>query len=356
MDERVSAVLIVKNEQELLPRCLKTLAGVDEIVVLDTGSSDKTVDVARANGARVEIAQPITPFHFAQARNQATALASNDWILSMDADEILRPGSIRKIRNAIDTHKDATAFLSTFINRPEADVKSFMTFGAEPRQTDIRDFPIQKIKLFRKSAYEWQYRVHEQLKARNAKEIVLDLSSVVIEHMPTFDKTKRHSQNIDLLKLCVQENPEYAGAWKHLGLELRLRKEWNEAISCLAAYLERSQEDSIEKSQAMMAVGTCYAETNRMTEAFQWFEMSWSTDERRREPLYLSAWYSMKTAKNLDDVIRAASYLEKLVSINPNKRPGSVHDSPAVWGREPHRMLEVCREDIGRLRKAGING
>lgn len=85
---RVSLCMIVKNEERSLPSCLNSVRGaVDEVIVVDTGSTDQTVQLARQQGAAV------IPFNwcddFAAARNRGLAAATGDWILFLDADEIL---------------------------------------------------------------------------------------------------------------------------------------------------------------------------------------------------------------------------------------------------------------------------
>src|SRR6266850_2022428 len=83
----LSTCLITFNEEHNLPRVLNSVQGVaDEIVVVDCGSKDRTVDIARDHGARV-ITQAWT--NFAEQKNIAAAAASHDWILSLDADEEL---------------------------------------------------------------------------------------------------------------------------------------------------------------------------------------------------------------------------------------------------------------------------
>lgn len=353
MKDGISAVLIVKDEQQLIGRCLKSLVGFDEMVVLDTGSTDKTVEIAKAHGAKVHTSAPIVPFHFAEARNQAASLASNDWILSIDADEMLRAGSIRKIRHAVGSRPDATGFMCTFVNRPEGDVESFMAdYSEKSRDIQIRTISLLKQRLFRKSGWKWKYRVHEQLLPEKTP-IIPDLSAVVLEHMPLADKTKRHGQNIDLLKLCVEENPEYTRAFRHLGMELRLRKEWRAAIPYLAHYIDKTDESVLEKSEVMMSLATCYAEIDCLGDALEWFDMSASMDPRRREPLYLAAWYLVKTAKIGEDLVKASQYLERTLAIHVSKKPNSPFDAPKVWGMEPKRMLTFCREELARAVKQG---
>jgi glycosyltransferase involved in cell wall biosynthesis len=86
---RLSASLITFNEEHNLPRVLKSLQGIaDEIVVVDCGSTDRTQTIAREHGAKV-VVHAWT--NFAEQKNIAGAAASNNWILSLDADEELSP-------------------------------------------------------------------------------------------------------------------------------------------------------------------------------------------------------------------------------------------------------------------------
>jgi glycosyltransferase involved in cell wall biosynthesis len=86
---RLSACLITSNEEHNLPRVLRSVEGVvDEIVVVDCGSQDRTQEIARLLGARV-VTHAWTDF--AQQKNIAASEVGNDWILSLDADEELSP-------------------------------------------------------------------------------------------------------------------------------------------------------------------------------------------------------------------------------------------------------------------------
>lgn len=339
MNNGVSAVLITKDEESVIGRCLKSLQGIDEVVLLDTGSRDRTVEIAETAGAGVARCEPIAPFHFAEARNRATALASNDWILSIDADEVLRPGSVGKLKQAIKDNPDATAIMTTFVNRPE---------GVHDRTIATR-----KVKIFRRSAWVWRYRVHEQLVPLSPPGVVGDLSAAVIEHLPPPDKAKRHGQNVELLKLCIEENPDYARAWRHLGQELMLRREWLQAVPYLAEYVDRTDEGALEKSEAMMRIGQCHAEIGQMDEALRWFDFSASADSRRREPLYQAAWHLIRTARTVADLEKAKSYVLRLLEIPVSSKPQSHHDFPAAWGHEPRKMLAFCGDQIAQAVPTG---
>ena len=93
----ISLSMIVRNEEARLGECLRSVQGfADELVVVDTGSTDATVAIAEAAGARVE--QIPWPGDFAPARNQALEFLKGDWVLVLDADEQLRPEVIPSLR------------------------------------------------------------------------------------------------------------------------------------------------------------------------------------------------------------------------------------------------------------------
>lgn len=86
----LTAILIAYNEELDLPRALASLAGVaDEVILVDSGSTDRTCDIAREAGARV-YARKLDSL--AEQKNYAASFATNEWLLSIDCDEALSPG------------------------------------------------------------------------------------------------------------------------------------------------------------------------------------------------------------------------------------------------------------------------
>ncbi|MCX8054105.1 MAG: glycosyltransferase family 2 protein [Ignavibacteria bacterium] len=83
----LSAVIIAKNEEKNISRCLSSLEFADEIILLDTGSTDRTCEIAQSLGAKVFRLEKWEGFGLAKRR--ATELATNDWIFSIDADEVV---------------------------------------------------------------------------------------------------------------------------------------------------------------------------------------------------------------------------------------------------------------------------
>jgi len=105
---RVSAIIITKNAGATLRRCLESLQWADEIVVLDSGSTDDTAEIARSLGARVHVT-PDWPGYGPQ-KNRALEAASGEWVLSVDADEWLTPEGQTEIQQVISGSATHTAY------------------------------------------------------------------------------------------------------------------------------------------------------------------------------------------------------------------------------------------------------
>jgi glycosyltransferase involved in cell wall biosynthesis len=96
---RLSLIVISKNEEAAIARCLRSANFADEIVVVDHASTDRTAEIARAQGARV-IVTPDWP-GFGPQKNRALQAATGDWVLSLDADEWIEPALAAEIHAAI---------------------------------------------------------------------------------------------------------------------------------------------------------------------------------------------------------------------------------------------------------------
>lgn len=101
MANSLGVAMIVKNEESCLEDCLKSVQGVDEIVILDTGSTDKTGEIARRYTNKYYEGEYEWNDNFAEARNLAVDKITTDWFIHIDADEKLDPGGVDKIRSII---------------------------------------------------------------------------------------------------------------------------------------------------------------------------------------------------------------------------------------------------------------
>ncbi len=114
-EHQISLCMIVKNEEEFLTGCLESVKGVvDEIIIVDTGSTDRTVEIAREHGAKV--------YHyewnddFAAARNESLKHATCGWILVLDADERLDAGAGAVLKGVANANRPEAIYAAKIVN------------------------------------------------------------------------------------------------------------------------------------------------------------------------------------------------------------------------------------------------
>ena len=105
---KISIVIIAKNEEKKIARCLESIRWADDIIVVDGFSADKTCDIARSYGANV-IQHKFTG-SFADDRNIGMERARNDWVLQLDADEVVTEGFRQKAEEVLSKKEDAAVY------------------------------------------------------------------------------------------------------------------------------------------------------------------------------------------------------------------------------------------------------
>ena len=121
----VSLCMIVKNEESCLRRCLESLDGlIDEIIIVDTGSTDHTIEITKEFNAIIKTYQWNNDF--AAARNYGLSFATKDWILVLDADEYLRQDDREQLVNALNDFNYDCYFIKTLNFITSATDKNYM--------------------------------------------------------------------------------------------------------------------------------------------------------------------------------------------------------------------------------------
>ena len=138
----MSVVVIAKNEEEAIGDCLKSVAWAKEAIVVDDGSSDRTVEIARSLGARVVSKKMEVE---GRHRNEAYALTAQEWILSLDADERVSPELQKEIETILREGTDNNGFdipLKNYIG------DHWVRYGGW--------YPARKLRLFRKGHFRYE--------------------------------------------------------------------------------------------------------------------------------------------------------------------------------------------------------
>lgn len=192
---KISACLIVKNEEKFLDRCLTSIRGlVDEIILVDTGSDDRTCDIAASYDCRI--------FHFpwqgdfSAARNESLRHATGEWIFIIDADEELPSDSVDIIRTAVD--------------KPKNQILSLTVYNKSLSTGQVSSF-LPSVRLFRKSlGLKYEGIVHNRLALPHNSSVVRCRAELYhygydLSHEELMRKRERSRQ---LLEMQLQQHPD----------------------------------------------------------------------------------------------------------------------------------------------------
>ncbi len=188
----ISLAMIVKNEAENLPRLFKSIEGCfDEVHITDTGSTDDTVEIAKAHGAIVHHFTWINDF--AAARNASFEPVKTDYVMWLDGDDILQdPDGFKRFRD--DAMGLADYWIATYHYSSDAAGKSLCSFARE--------------RVFRVSrGFKWKYFVHEGVMPASQFPVKMDFSPVwSVKHMRTdADLQKDRSRNLNIFQSRLSE-------------------------------------------------------------------------------------------------------------------------------------------------------
>ncbi len=148
----LSLVILARNEEKSISDALKSVTCADEILVIDDDSTDKTADIARSNGAHV-ISHNLNG-NFSQQRNLAMEQAKGDWILFLDADEVLTSELNEEIKGA--------ALNKTRFNYYHLKRKDFF-WGKPVTHGEVSDaYKKGIVRLVRKDSGQWKHTIHEE--------------------------------------------------------------------------------------------------------------------------------------------------------------------------------------------------
>ncbi|MFB5269916.1 glycosyltransferase [Paenibacillus enshidis] len=231
----ISLCMIVKNEEKYLPKCLSSVQRiVDEIIIVDTGSTDDTVSIAKAFGAKV-IQMPWQD-SFADARNRSIEEATGDWILWLDADEEMDVDESDKLKELLT--RDA-------VREQRIEGIQFMFWNHLEGGGLEHNYLLRMVR--NRPQYRFEGRIHEQILPIMLKfnprlqlgqvDIHVHHYGYLVKNVVDQDKTRR---NITLLQQSMAEYPEYSYYFYYLGVELYRMNELEGALRNINVFLNRA--------------------------------------------------------------------------------------------------------------------
>ena len=326
---KICVYTISKNEEKFVKRWADSAKEADVLVIADTGSTDRTVEIAKECGIQIhEIC--ITPWRFDHARNANIALIPKDVdiCICMDVDEVLEPGWREEIERVWTP--DTTRLRYMF------DWGMGIRFAYE--------------KIHARHGYFWHHPCHEYpVYDKRINEVYAFTDKLLVSHHP--DPTKSRGQYLDLLALSVKEDPACPRNEFYYARELSFYGKWDEAITECQRYLALPGATWInERSYAMRTLAKCYEGLGKWPEAESWWLRSAAEAPNTREP-----WCGLSTLyyrqSRWQECFGAAM---RALSIKNKELVYTV--DPSVWGAHPHDLAAIAAWNLGMKEIAAEQG
>ena len=292
MKYKVCVYAISKNESKFVNKWVDSMSEADKIFVLDTGSTDNTVELLKNRGVIVE-EKIIDPWRFDVARNLSLDMVDSDADICVctDLDEIFKKGWREELEKYWE--KDTTRANYIYNWSHDENGKPNITFYRE--------------KIHTRDNFKWIYPVHEVLEC-NKEEKVITIDSIVLDHYP--DNTKSRSSYLPLLELSYKENPNNDRTLHYLGREYMYSGYYDKSIDTLIKHLQIGTWKD-ERCASMRFIGRCYMQLKRYKEAEMWFKEAIKEAPHLRDP-YVELAFLYYTLKDYNNVIY---YIEEALKI-----------------------------------------
>ena len=336
----VSASLIVKDEERFLSACLASLRGhVDEVVVVDTGSTDKTMEIAEQAGARLFSVQ--WTGSFADARNASLEACRGDWVLYIDADECLRLDPGLTLLEQLSQPLWAGAMVKF---RPKSGYTTYWEHRLFRRHPAIRfEGKIHETHLTSLRTFAGERGLH------------IGRSDVAIEHYGyDGDQSHKHPRNLPLLIDSIAENPARPYYWYHLAESYAALGRLEEALETgerglRAARTSGSDREAADINLIAQLVARLRIEGGRdPSDVIE--------DALRRLPgdhatrLLKARWLVMSGDPRL-----AMPILDELMSVDADRMPpGVMAFDKRIFGRYAREMKAAALVKLGDFAGAGM--
>jgi glycosyltransferase involved in cell wall biosynthesis len=325
MTFKIAVYTIALNEEKHVERWYQSAKDADYLLIADTGSTDKTIEVARGLG--IEVHQiSVVPFRFDDARNASLALlpADIDYCIALDMDEELASG-----------WREALEKLDPTIDRPS--YRRIEAFNAD----GTPNLEFNGFKIHRRKGIRWNYPIHEVPQwYADEEEVKGYVEGFEIHHRQ--DKTKSRAQYLQMLEQAVKENPDARNLY-YLGREYYYYKRFEDSAKQLKQYLELSIFPE-ERSSACRVLASC-----EPSKAEEWLLQG--IDEHYNRESVLALGHHYYQTKQWEECLMIS---KKAIEIT--ERPMGFLSENWAWGHMAHDLIAVSSWQLEDFKTALEHG
>ncbi|MBW2986914.1 glycosyltransferase [Candidatus Woesearchaeota archaeon] len=272
----ISVCMIVKNEEKVLERCLNSVKSLaNEIIIVDTGSTDKTKEIAKKFTDNIFDFEWVNDF--SAARNFSLKHATCDWILVLDADEMIAEQEIDMIKELVE-NKDAVAYYLNQTDYVKVDeTNRFGITGSYKEVEDLMPFISKPItRLFRnRKGISYRNKIHEVVEPSiEEKNLEIINTNIQILHM-IFEQEggfgpEKLQKYLDLGFEQIKRTPENPKAYSDVGKLYLVKRDLETAKKYIVKAIEVNNEDS----DSYFVLGRIYEWKNMLDDAIKCYRMS----------------------------------------------------------------------------------
>lgn len=328
---KIIVYAICKNEEKFVQGWVDTMAEADEIVVLDTGSTDGTVEKLQALGVRVT-QEVITPWRFDVARNRSLELVDEDADICIctDLDERFQPGWRKALERAWIPGSQQARYRYTWNFNPDG--SEGVVFWIE--------------KAHARKGFRWTHPVHEVLEYFGEKPYrQVKVVGMQLDHHA--DPGKSRGQYLPLLELSVAECPEDDRNMHYLGREYMFHGQWDKCIETLMRHLSMpTARWADERSASMRFIARSLQAKGQTDQARDWYLRAIAEAPHLREP-YVELAQLLYTQKRWEGVVYMAE-----CALAMTVRPDTYICEASAWGSLPYDLASLGYYYTGQYEKA----
>lgn len=327
---KICVYAISKNEEKFVDRWMDAVLEADKVYVLDTGSTDNTVEKLESRGAIVK-QKEFNPWRFDVARNESLDMIPEDTdiCVCLDLDEVIMPGWRKKLENVWEEN----------LNR----LRYNYIWSHDDNGNPLVNFYIEKIHS--RHDYKWIHPVHEVLSYEKENETFKTTDEITVNHYP--DNNKSRGSYLPLLELSVKENPLDDRNVHYLGREYMFYGKWNESIDTLIKHLSLETATwKDERCASMRFISRCYKNLGRVDEARLWLDKAMEEAPYLRDPFMERALLEYDL-KNYSEVIK---YCNLALSIKSHQK--SYINEQFSWNNTVYDLLSISHYYEGNIEEA----